>query len=93
MATLTNTLTDVLDHRTLAKIQEKVVRQGKRNALHRFVLSKSDQGKIAAWNRDLDRLLHVFNVRSVGLLDAQGLRSTISDRASDRHQHDGYGYT
>ena len=52
--------------RTLSKIQENVVKQGKRNAVHRFVLSKSDKDKIAAWNRDLARVLDVFNVRSVG---------------------------
>ena len=59
-------LTDVPNDRTLAKIQEKVIKQGKRNAIHRFVLSKSDQGKISAWNRDLARVLDVFNVCLVG---------------------------
>ena len=63
MATPTNT--NVLDCRTLAKIQGKVIKQGERNAVHRFVLSKSDQGKIAAWNRDLSRILDVFNVRII----------------------------
>src|SRR5258708_5770167 len=92
MATPSNILTDVLDRRTLAKIQGKVVKQGKRNPLHRFVLSKSDQGKIAAWNRDHTRLLEVFNVRSVDSFGIHKLRSTISDRAGDRYQHDGCGY-
>ena len=77
MATLTNTLTDVFDFRTLVKIQGKVAKQGKRNTLHRFVLSKSDQGKIAAWNRDLTRLLEVFNVRSVNLFGIHELRETL----------------
>jgi hypothetical protein len=47
-------------------MQGKVVKQGKRNAVYRFVLSKSDKDKIAAWKQDLIRILHVFNVRSVG---------------------------
>jgi hypothetical protein len=56
----------LFDRRTLTKIQEKVVRQGKRNAVYRFVVSKSDKDRIAAWKQDLVRVLHVFNVRSVG---------------------------
>jgi hypothetical protein len=52
----------------VAKIQEKVVKQGKRNALHRFVLSKTDKDKIAAWKQDFMRVLHVFNVRSMGFV-------------------------
>jgi hypothetical protein len=49
----------------VAKIQGKVVKQGKRNALCRFVLSKTDKDKVAAWKQDFFRVLHVFNVRSV----------------------------
>jgi hypothetical protein len=46
-------------------MQRKVVKQGKRNAVLRFVLVKSDREKIAAWKQDLVRVLHVFNVRSI----------------------------
>jgi hypothetical protein len=49
----------------VAKIQEKVIKQGKRNALRRFVLSKADKDKIAGWKQDFMRILHVFNVRSI----------------------------
>ena len=76
-------------------IHGKVVRQGKRNAVHRFVLSKSDQGKIAAWKQDLTRVLHVFNVcllRSLGYPGIHELITTLSDRVSNRHQHNGCGY-
>jgi hypothetical protein len=52
----------------MAKIQGKVVKQGKRNALYRFVLSKTDKDKIAAWKQDFTRVLHVFNVRSIGFV-------------------------
>jgi hypothetical protein len=57
-----------LDRRTVAKIQGKVVKQGKRNAFHRFVLSKTDKDKIAGWKQEFMRVLHVFNVRSIGFV-------------------------
>ena len=37
-----------------------------RNAASRIFHAKSDKGTIAAWRSDLDRILHVFNVRSTG---------------------------
>jgi hypothetical protein len=52
--------------RTVVKIQGKVVKQRKRNVLYRFVLSKTDKDKIAGWKQDFIRILHVFNVRSIG---------------------------
>jgi hypothetical protein len=57
-----------LNHRTVAKIQGDVVKQGKRNALYRFVLPKTDKDRIAAWKQDFMRVLHVFNVRSIGFV-------------------------
>jgi hypothetical protein len=50
----------------MVKIQGRVVKQGKRNALYRFVLSKTDKDKIAAWKQDFMRILHVFNVGAIG---------------------------
>jgi hypothetical protein len=50
----------------MAKIQGKVVKQGKRNALYRFVLSKTDKDKIAGWKQDFMRILQVFNVGAIG---------------------------
>ena len=47
-------------------MQRNVNKQCKRNAAVRFILAKGDKDKIAAWNQDLVRVLHVFNVRSVG---------------------------
>jgi hypothetical protein len=55
-----------LDHRTVTKIQGKVIKQRKRNAFHRFILSKTDKDKIAGWKQDFIRILHVFNVRAIG---------------------------
>ena len=50
----------------MAGVQGKVVKYGKRSAVSRFTHSKGDKDKIAAWRCDLVRVLHVFNVRSVG---------------------------
>jgi hypothetical protein len=55
-----------LNRRTLTGIQRKVIKQGKRNAVSRFILTKNDKEKIAAWKQDLLRVLHVFNVRPIG---------------------------
>ena len=49
----------------MADIEKKIVNIGKRNALSRLFHSKDDREKIAAWRLDLNRILHVFNVRPV----------------------------
>ena len=51
-----------LNRRTVAEIERKVGKHGKRNAMVRFILTKGDKDKIAAWKQDLVRVLHVFNV-------------------------------
>ena len=56
-----------LKHRTLEGIKQKVVKQGKRNAVLRFILAKSDKEKITVWKQDLARVLHIFNVRLIRL--------------------------
>lgn len=53
------------DRRTVAEMEKKVVKQGKRNAVSRFVLAKGDKDKIIGWKQDLFRVLHVFNVSSI----------------------------
>jgi hypothetical protein len=53
-----------VNRRTLAGIQRKVVKQGKRNAVSRLIRSKVDKDKIAGWKQDLLRVLQVFNVCS-----------------------------
>jgi len=42
-----------------------VTKQSKRNAIFRHLHAKNDKEKIAAWRLDLNRILHVFNVRSI----------------------------
>jgi hypothetical protein len=51
--------------RTVAEVERNVVKLGKRNAASRLFHSKNDKEKIAAWRLDLNRILHVFNVRSI----------------------------
>jgi len=53
------------DRRTVAEIQEKIVEKSGRNLLSRLVDAKNDKETIATWKLDLNRILHVFNVRSI----------------------------
>ena len=55
-----------LNRRTLTEIERRVTKRGKRNTALRFILSKDDKDKITGWKQDLVRVLHVFNVRSIG---------------------------
>ena len=55
-----------LDRRTVAEIQERVIEKGERNLLSRLVHANSDKEAVGAWKLDLNSILHVFNVRSVG---------------------------
>jgi hypothetical protein len=54
-----------IDRRSVVEMQRKVDKQGKRNVVLRFILAKGDKDKIAGWNQDLVRILHIFNVRSI----------------------------
>ena len=53
------------DLRAVAEIQRKVMKQGKRNVISRHLHAKNDKEKIAGWKSDLNKILHVFNVRSI----------------------------
>jgi len=53
------------DLRTVADIQRKIIKQGKRNAVTQFFHAKNDKETIAAWRVDLNRMLLVFNVSSI----------------------------
>ena len=54
-----------LNRRTVAEIQAKVIKRSGRNPVSRLLHAKSDKETIAAWKSDLNRILLVFNVRSV----------------------------
>ena len=49
----------------MAAIQRNTITQSKRNAVSRLIHAKDDKERIAGWRSDLNRILHVFNVRSV----------------------------
>jgi len=49
----------------VAEIQRNVIKQGKRNVISRHLHAKNDKDKIAAWKSDLNRILQIFNVRSI----------------------------
>jgi hypothetical protein len=48
----------------VVEMQKEVEKQGKRDAVFQFTLVKGDKDKVVAWNQDLVRILHIFNVRS-----------------------------
>ena len=54
-----------LNRRTVAGIQEKIVEKRGRNLLSRLANAKNDKETLTTWKLDLNRILHVFNVRSV----------------------------
>ena len=56
---------DALHRRTVAEIQRKVIKQSGRNPVSRLLHAKNDKEAIAAWRLDLNRILHVFNVRPI----------------------------
>ena len=62
---LDSLLTDGLDSRTVAEIQDKITEKGGRNLPSRLVHAKSDKDAIAGWKLDLNRILQVFTVRSL----------------------------
>ena len=49
----------------MVTIQQEIVKQGKRNSVPPSFHAKNDKETIAAWRRDLDRILHIFNVRPI----------------------------
>ena len=49
----------------MAEIQRKVIKQSGRNTTSRILQAANDKDKIAAWKLDLDRILQIFNVRSI----------------------------
>ena len=53
-----------LDRRTVAKIQEKVMKRSGRHRIFRFFRSSDDKDAIAAWKSDLTWILRVFDVCS-----------------------------
>ena len=51
--------------RTLAEIEKKIIKMGKRNAVSRLLHAKNDKEAIETWRRDLNRVLLIFNVSTL----------------------------
>ena len=49
----------------MAEIQRNVIKQNERNVVSRHFHARNDKDKIATWKSDLNRILQVFNVRSI----------------------------
>ena len=53
------------DFRMVMEMERKTIRQGKRKVVSRLFHATNDKEAIAAWRSDLNRILLVFNVRSI----------------------------
>ena len=70
-------------------IQKKIVKQGKRNVVSRHIHAKNDKETIATWRSDLNRILHVFNVRPVVFVRPPlNIDPSLPDRACDTFTRD-----
>ena len=49
----------------MVAIREKIIKRSGRNVVSRLLHAKNDKETIATWKLGLNRILHVFNVRSV----------------------------
>ncbi|KAF9783177.1 hypothetical protein BJ322DRAFT_140105 [Thelephora terrestris] len=72
---------------TVATIQREIVKLGKRNAASQVLHAKNDKDNIAAWSRDLNRILHIFNTELSIMLVADGHRNTSTGRGGAIDQH------
>ena len=54
-----------LPSRTTDEIQRNVIKRGTRNAISRRYHAKDDKEAIITWRLELNKILHVFDVRSV----------------------------
>ena len=65
MVNLEPSTDDPPDHRAVEEIQEEVAKQVERNVVSRFIYAMNDKWTISTWRSDLNRILRVFNVRSI----------------------------
>ena len=72
--------------RTVAEIQRKVVKAGKRTAFRRIFSAKSDKDVIVAWRQDLNAVLNFFNVSMVDA-DLVLADNFFSDKTGNQHQY------
>ena len=54
----------VTHRRAVTEIRTNIFKQGKRNVISRRFHARNDKETITSWRLDLNRILHIFNVRS-----------------------------
>ena len=80
-----------LDRRTVAEIQDKILKRSGRHGVSRFFRSSDDKDAIAAWKSDLNGILHVFNVchhaPASSLLIIPFIDRTSCEHSHHHHRH------
>ena len=76
------------NRRAMAVMRSKIIKQGKRSAVSRFLHRKVDKDQVAAWKQDLLRILHIFSVCSVDRF-WHSLTSFLPDRIGTQYAGDG----
>ncbi|KAF9643809.1 hypothetical protein BDM02DRAFT_3122889, partial [Thelephora ganbajun] len=75
---------------TVASIQKKIVKQGKRNAFNQRFHAKKDKETIATWRVHLNRILNVFNTELIidtRMMVADMHRNASTGQAGTDSQH------
>ena len=78
----------------MGEIQGSAIKQARRNVISRHLHAKNDKEKIAVWKSDLNRILQVFNVRSIisvwlSLTPRSQTELTINTHMAVSEIHDG----
>ena len=68
-------------------MERKIVKMSKRNVVSRLLRAKNDKEAITAWRRDLNKVLHIFNVSMAGQLRFRRANSLISDQTGNQYSH------
>ena len=69
----------------MEKIQKKIEQRGKRGLISQHFHAKNDKDEITIWRSDLDRILHVFNVRSIAFVRSSLTVNFQTELAIDTH--------
>ena len=81
---------DAPDHpRAATEIERNAIKKSERSKFSRLLHTKDDKNKIVAWKAELDRILHVFNVRPVAFASSSSLISFL-DRVGLEHSRNSF---
>ena len=68
----------------MKEIEKRITERVKRKLISQLVHAKNDKEMIATWKLDLNVILHIFNVRSVGSVPPS-LTSPLPDRTDSQY--------